>query len=246
MDRSKPMTRRTTISAAAVIIAIALCALLPATAAADTSSLTLVASPEVIAYNGSSILTGVLTNTTTSEAVGDRAVIVQGSASGTGPWTNLAVITTVPGTAQYTTGQYTLLVKPVDKTFYQMTFIGDTALDGAVSNVVSVTPHVYLSKPKVPASVRHGHKFAVVSYIQPRHAAGVKNVAKAKFYRYDGKKWVYKMSKWMKTSNYLNFTKLKVRLVIKKTGKWKVRVFAPADSKHAETYSAYSKVFKVK
>ena len=246
MDRSKPIRRRTAITAAAVIAVVALCALLPAAAAADTSSLTLVASPEVIAYNGASVLTGTLMNTTTATAVGGEAILVESGPAATGPWTTVAVISTLNGTPEYSTGTYTLVVRPRDKTFYRMRFLGMTGLDAAGSAAVSVTPKVYLSRPQVPTSVLHGQRFAVVGYIQPKHPKGLRTVVKFKFYRNVRGKWVLKMARWGKTSNYLNFTKVTRATSIKQPGKWKVKSFAPADALHAASTSAFSKVIRVR
>ena len=132
------------------------------------------------------------------------------------------------------------------KTFYRMVFAGDTTLDAATSNVASVTPGVWLSRPRVPKSVRHGVKFAIIGYIMPKHAAGLKNVARVKLYRYQRGTWVYRTGKWMKTANQLGLTKLKARLSLKKTGRWKARIYAPTDALHAATLSRYSKVFRVR
>jgi len=246
MDRSRPTRRRTRSAVLAVAVVVALCALLPATAAANTTSLTLVAAPDVIPYAGTSILTGTFMDTTTMTAIGGLPILVQSSAAATGPWTDGAVITTLDDAPAYYTGTYTFVVMPRDKTYYRMTYEGDVTLDAATSTAVSVTPGVYLSKPKVPRSVRHGVKFTIRSNIMPKHPAGLKTVAKVKLYRYQGGKWVYRTSKWMKTANYLNFTKLTAKLSLKKTGKWKARVYAPTDSLHAATLSKYSKVFRVK
>jgi hypothetical protein len=246
MDESRPKRRRTRLAVLAVAVILALCALLPATAAADTTTLTLVAAPDVIPYAGTSILTGTFINTTTMTATGGLPILVQSSAAATGPWADLAVITTLDDAPAYYTGTYTFVVMPRDKTFYRMVFQGDATLDAATSAAASVTPGVWLSKPKVPKSVRHGVKFTIRSNIMPKHPAGLRTVAKVKLYRYQGGRWVYKTSKWMKTANYLSFTKLTVKLALKKTGKWKARVFAPTDALHAATLSKYSKVFRVR
>ncbi len=246
MDRSTPSRRHTRMVAIAVALVAALCALVPATAAANTTSLTVVAAPEVIPYAGTSILTGTFMDTTAMTAVGGLPILVQSSAAESGPWADLAVITTLSDAPAYYTGTYTFVVMPRDKTFYRMVFAGSSTLDAAASESVSVTPAVWLSRPAVPRSVRHGVTFAVRGYVMPKHPAGLKNVAKVKLYRYQGGTWVYKTSKWMKTANYLNFTKLTVKLSLKKTGRWKVRIYAPADGLHAATLSKYSKVFKVR
>lgn len=246
MDTRKPLRRTTRFTTIAVAAVLALCALLPATAAADTTSLTLVAAPEIVPYNGASVLTGTLTNTSTTTALAGQPILVESSVSGTGPWTTVAVITTLSGAPEYYTGTYTLVVRPRDKTFYRMSFLGAPGLDAASSAAVAVTPKVYLSRPKVPRSVQRAQRFRVVCYIQPKHARGLRNVVKFRFYRLIGSNWVLKQSKWARTSNFLNFSKLTLRTSIKTPGRWKVQALAPADAKHAVSTSAFSKQFRVR
>lgn len=244
MDTGKPTGRRLALTAAAATVLL-LFALLPATASADSTSLTLVASPETIAYGGASVLTGTLMNTTTETAVGGQPILVESSPSGTGPWSTVAIITTLSGAPEYYTGTYTLVVRPRDKTFYRLTFEGTAQLDPASSAAVAVTPQVWLSRPKVPRRALAGQLFRVTCFIQPRHPAGLRNVVKFQFYRYQRPNWVLRKTKWARTSNYLNFTKLTLRTSIRTPGLWKVRALAPADAKHATSYSAFSKRFRV-
>lgn len=246
MDRRWAIRRRARLSVAAVAVVVALCALLPAAAAANTTSLTLVASPVEIPYNGTSILTGTFMDTTSMTAVGGLPILVQSGPSDTGPWTDVVVISTLEGVAAYYSGTYTLVVAPRDKTFYRMRFIGATGLDAADSPAVSVTPKVYLSKPKVPARVRHGQRFTVLCYLQPRHAPRLTNVVKFRFYRYINGAWKYKFSRWGETSNYLNFTKVTKRVTITRAGKWRVLALAPADALHASSPSRMSTTITVR
>ena len=238
--------RRMKLATTAAVALLAVLALFPAAAAADTTTLTLIAAPNVIPYNGSSVLTGTLMNTTTITAVGGKPILVQRGASAVGPWWGVAVITTLDDVPAYYTGTYTLVVRPRDKTFYRMRFFGTTGLDAADSAAVSVTPKVYLSRPKVPARVQRGQRFRVLCFLQPRHPAGLKNVVKFRFYRYTYGVWKYRFSRWGKTFNHLNFTKIVLRTSIKRTGQWKVLAIAPADALHAATISRPSRVIQVR
>ena len=238
--------KRMKLATTAAVALLAVLALFPAAAAADTTTLTLIAAPNVIPYNGSSVLTGTLMNTTTITAVGGVPILVQGGPSAAGPWRDIAVITTLDGVPAYYTGTYTLVVAPRDKTFYRMRFFGTTGLDAADSAAASVTPKVYLSQPKVPPRVRHGQRFWVLCYLQPKHSAGLKHVVRFRFYRYTYGVWKYRFSRSGKTFNYLNFTKIVLRTSIKRTGQWKVLAIAPADALHATTTSRPSRVIRVR
>ena len=180
------------------------------------------------------------------DALGGQPVYVWSSPTGTFPGTLLAIITTGNGTPAYDTGTYTFTVTPTNKTYYQMTFLGSGIYDASSSAVVAVTPKVYLSKPRVPASARLNHRFKAITYLQPRHAAGARNSVKVKAYRYQAGKWVMKRAVWARNANFLKMTRCTANMTLKQRGYWRVRAFAPADSKHAATTSAWSKTFKVR
>ena len=231
--------------AALALLALALAA--PATAAANTTSLSLVASPEVTPFGGVAVLTGTLMDTTgVPVALGGQPVYVWASPNGTFPGTLLAIVTTGNATPAYDTGTYTLTVAPVDKTYYQMTYLAVGPYDASSSNVVSVTPKVYLSKPRVPGTVKARQKFKTTVYLQPRHTAGLRSTVKVKAYRRESGKWVRKTTKWMRNYNYLDMTRCTVKFALKQKGTWRVRAYAPADGKHAATRSPWSRTFTVK
>lgn len=249
MDARKSTRRTPLVATAAVVAALMLAALLPAAAAANTTSLTLVANPETIVFDGTSVLTGTLMDTTTMTALGGLPVVVESSPTGGDPyaasWETIAVITTLGSAPEYYTGTYTFVVAPRDKTYYRMRFPGTAQLDPATSAAVAVTPGVWLSRPTTKARVLAGQRFRVTCFIQPRHPAGLRNVVKFQFFRYVKPNWVLKRTKWATTANYLNFTKLTLKTSIKTPGKWRVRAYAPADARHAATYSVFSKTFRV-
>jgi hypothetical protein len=239
-----PRRGRLLLLAALALLALALAS--PAAAAANSTSLSLVASPEITAYGGTAILTGTLMDTSgVPVALGGQPVYVWSSPTGTFPGTLLAIITTGTGTPAYDTGTYTFTVAPVDKTFYQMTFLANGIYEASSSSVVSVTPKVYLSKPRVPSSVTAKKKFTVTVYLAPKHTAGAKDSVKVKAYRSVSGKWVFKKAVWMKNANFLKMTKCTAKLSLKEKGSYRIRAYAPADSKHAATKSAWSRTFKV-
>jgi len=246
MDHRTRDRRRMGLATTAAVALLAVLALFPAAAAADTTTLTLIAAPSVIPYNGVSVLTGTLMNTTMITALGGEPILVERAPAATGPWTTLVVITTLNGVPEYYTGTYTLMVMPRDKTYYRMQFQGTPGLDAAVSAAASVTPKVYLSRPSVPRTVRHGQRFRVTCYIQPKHAKGLRTVVRIRFYRYTAGKWVFKYGRWATTSNFLNFTKLTLKTSIKRTGSWRVQAYARPDALHAATNSSFSRVIRVR
>ena len=134
----------------------------------------------------------------------------------------------------------------MNKTYYQMTFLGSGIYDASSSTVAAVTPKVYLSRPRVPVSVRLSQRFKVASYLQPSHASGARNSVKIKAYRYQAGKWVMKKAVWARNASFLKMTRCTANLTLKWRGYWRVRAFAPADSKHAATTSAWSKTFRVR
>ncbi len=249
METRKPSRRTPVVATAAVVAALLLAALLPAAALANTTSLTLVANPEGIPFDGWSVLTGTLMDTTTTTALGGLPIVLEASwtpgAPYAGPWETIAVITTLDTMPEYYTGTYTFRVQPRVMTHYRMRFPGTAQLDAAVSDPVTVTPGVWLSRPRTKARVLVGQRFTTTCFLQPRHPAGLRNVVKFQFYRYVKPNWVLKRTRWATTSNYLNFTKLTLKTSIKTPGRWRVRAFAPADAQHAATYSPFSKTFRV-
>jgi len=56
-------------------------------------------------------------------------------------------------------------------------------------------------------------------------------------YKKVGKKWVNKGYVKAKAYNYKGYTRYKVKMKLTSKGQWRVRAFAPADSKHAATWS---------
>jgi hypothetical protein len=237
--------RRATLLAA-IALALVVLAALPAAAAANATSLTLVASPTVTPFGGTAVLTGTLMDTSgVPVALGGQPVFVWSSPTGTFPGTLLAIITTGTGTPAYDTGTYTLTVAPVNKTYYMMTFAANGIYEASSSDVVAVTPRVYVSKPSVPSSARLNRRFKIVNYLQPRHTAGARNSVKFKAYRFEKGKWVLKRAAWARNANFLKMTRCTATMTLKQRGYWSVRAYAPADAKHAATTSAWSRTFKV-
>ena len=244
--QARPQTRRVLLLAA-IVLALVAVVVLPASASANSTSLTLVASPAITPSGGTAVLTGTLMDTSGAPvALGGQPVYVWSSPTGILPGALLAIITTGSGTPTYDTGTYTFIVTPVNKTYYQMTFPGSGIYDASSSTVVAVTPKVYLSKPRMPASARLGQRFKVVCYLQPRHAAGAMYSVKVKAYRYQAGKWVMKKAVRARNVNFLKMTRCTADLTLKWRGYWRIRAYSPADSKHAATTSAWSKTFKVR
>ena len=163
---TRPQTRRVLLLAAIVLALVAVVAL-PASASANSTSLTLVASPAITPFGGTAVLTGTLMDTSgVPVALGGQPVYVWSSATGTFPGTLLAIITTGSGTPAYDTGTYTFTVTPANKTFYQMTFLGGGIYDASSSAAVAVTPKVYLSSRacrRRPSSVSGSRSSATCS-----------------------------------------------------------------------------------
>jgi hypothetical protein len=245
-DQARSSQARRVMLFAAIALAFVALAALPAAAAANTTSLTLVASPTITPFGGTAVLTGTLMDTSgVPVALGGQPVYAWSSPTGTFPGTLLAIITSGSATPAYYTGTYTFTVAPANKTYYLMTFAANGIYEASSSDIAAVTPRVYLSKPRVPFSVRLNQPFRVVTYLQPRHAAGAKSSVKIKAYRYVRGKWVLKRAAWAKNANFLTMTRCTATMALDRRGYWRVRAFAPADSKHAGMTSTWSRTFKV-
>ena len=224
MDRRWAIRRRTRLSVAAVAVVVALCALLPATAAANTTSLTLVASPVEIPYNGSSILTGTFMDTTSMTAVGGLPILVQSGPSATGPWTDSGRDHDPRGRPRVLHGDLHARRGPA-----RQDLLPD-ALPRARPASTRRTAWPSASRRRSASASRRSRRASVTgsaSRCSATFSHGTRprltNVVKFRFYRYTNGVWKYKFSRWGKTSNYLNFTKVTKRVTITRAGKWKVR-----------------------
>jgi hypothetical protein len=146
------------------------------------------------------------------------------------------------------TGKAVLAVKPYGaaKTVYRAR-VGrevdpELRVAEAVSEPVEVTPHVYLTKGNAPKTMYKRSARTVTGYLKPRHAKGSRLVA-IRLYKKNSKGvYVYQSHVHATLANYSSYSKYTRSLAFPSAGKWRIRSYMPADSKHAATYSSYDYV----
>ncbi len=143
-------------------------------------------------------------------------------------------------------GKVVFSAKPINKskTSFRLQFAG-TGFDTKTGAAVVVTPRPYVGAPWKSTTARKNKSFTVRGTLNPRHTAGSSPV-KLRFYRWNGKKYVYKKSYTAKAYNYSTYSRYKASVKLPSSGTWRMRAYAPADSLHAASaWSSYTK-FKVK
>jgi len=107
---------------------------------------------------------------------------------------------------------------------------------GGASPSHPISVRSWVSSPVAPKTMRNSKSYIVYGSLKPKHAEGTKPV---RIYKYEkvGKKWVKKGYVKATAYNYRSDTRFKVKMKLTSKGKWRLRAYAPADSKHAATWS---------
>lgn len=87
-------------------------------------------------------------------------------------------------------------------------------------------------------SLVRGRTYTASGILKPRHTAGTKPV-KVYAYRYVKGKYRYYKSFSATASNYSTYSKYSTKVKLPYRGKWRLRAYHPADTKHLATYSTY-------
>jgi hypothetical protein len=173
-----------------------------------------------------------------SAALSGRQVVLQSAAPGK------AFKDTKSKATTNSKGAFSFSVKPKAKTRYRVRFAGAAnAFKAATSSAVTATPKVSVSTPKAPTSARRNKSFTVTGTIKPAHTKGSSKVVRIYKYKKVGKKWV---SKGYVKAKLSSTTKYKVKVKLTSKGTWRLRAYAPKDSKHAATWSAKYDTVRVK
>lgn len=143
-------------------------------------------------------------------------------------------------------GKVVFSAKPVSKkkTYFRLRFSG-TGYETTTAAYVAVFPRPYVGRPTRPSSAYRNRTFTVRASLNPRHTAGSYPV-KILCYRYESGKWVYRKGFWAKAYNYSSYSRVYARVKLPYKGYWKMRAYAPADSRHAREFGNYTSYFKVK
>jgi hypothetical protein len=174
-------------------------------------------------------------------SVAGKRVVLQYGYTSTGPWKDSAVDAETAGN-----GTFSLVAKPTRKTYYRAHFVGDADFLPSMSAVRSATPRVHIGAPKAPVTMYAKRAKTVYGYLKPRHTAKTYPVRIYKWKRLASGKWKSYGYVKAKASNYSTYTKYSASLQLPSKGTWRLRAYAPADSRHAATWSAKYDYVKVK
>lgn len=134
-------------------------------------------------------------------------------------------------------GAFLFSVKPTRKTWYRARFAATTSYHGSTgpATVVSVRP--YVQTPKAPKTMKRSKRYPVYGSLKPGHARGSKPV-RVYLYKKAGTKWVKKG--YVKAVAYddQGHTRYKAKVRLTSKGTWRLRAYAPADSRHVKAWSS--------
>ena len=204
----------------------------PATTLARTSS------GKTISYGSAFIFTASLKSG--GLPVEGQTVVLEQSANGkTFSATSLTARTVGNGTVSFS-------VKPTSKTWYRATFAATGSYLGSTSAAAVVSVRPYVSTPKAPKTMKRSKYYKVYGYLKPGHRAGSYPVRIYKYKKTSSGRWKKYGYIKAKAYNYKGYTKYSRKIKLTKTGKWRLRAYAPADSGHAAAWSSGYDYVKVK
>ena len=144
-------------------------------------------------------------------------------------------------------GTFTIAIVARNRTFYRAYFGGaEGKYTAAYSSIASVMPRTHVSEPRAPRYMRSTKRYTVYGYLKPRHTASTSPVRIYKWKKTASGKWKRDGYVKAKAHNYGSYTKYKVKMRLSKAGTWRLRAYAPADSKHAAAWSSGYDYVKVK
>jgi hypothetical protein len=202
----------------------------------DPVALTFSVSPTTLNYGAYTTVSGVLTSQG-APLVG-RSVELLYYSSGT--WKRLTAKST------NSSGEVAFVTRPVskNKTYFRLRFTA-AGFQSVTTAYRYVMPRPYVGVPTKPSVVYRNRSFTSRATLNPRHTAGTRPV-RILCYRYEKGKWVYRRGFWAKAYNYSSYSRVYTSVKIPYSGTWKMRAYAPADSRHAVQFGSYSRTFKVK
>lgn len=145
----------------------------------------------------------------------------------------------IPVSGTNTTGSFTLYGNYQDrKTYYLVTFEGNASYCTNSQGVGAYATSVILKNPVAPTTMKAGTKTTVYAKLEPLHTSGTYPVRIYKWKKVSGswKAYGYVKAKAAKYNDYTS--KCSVSMSLPSTGSWRLRAYAPADSKHAATWSS--------
>ena len=110
---------------------------------------------------------------------------------------------------------------------------------GVQSRSLTVTPHVRLTPPTLPATVRVNDLVTVAGYLAPLHTAGGNSVDLVFQRRGAGGAWVTKLTVDAMNRDAGSQTHYVGSVRLPAAGTWRVQATHPPDGEHAQTYSTW-------
>jgi hypothetical protein len=154
--------------------------------------------------------------------------------------TDNVTFATVGGTAELPGGVYRSYAAPENRTYYRLAFETTGGVVGSVSSAVAVTPAISLGTPSSKSSIYHTKRLSVTGKLWPAHSTSSR-VVRLKLRRLVNHKWVSYVTVWARATYHVSYSSYSASLKVR-TGKYRIYADAPADSKHAQTTSAYRSV----
>ena len=202
------------------------------TDARAAATLTVAATPGVVAFGGSAVLSGRLE--TAGAGVPGAALAVDSSTDGV-TWSELAAVITDDA------GAFSLQVTPDPArggTQFRVVFAGDDTLQPAEATTL-VASEAGLAPPSVPSSVGRGSRFTASGVLQPRHPSGTA-VVTLFCYRLEAGDWVLRASFSAIARDRDDGSSLyQGSVTLPSAGVWRLRAFHE-DAGHAPTWSDWS------
>ena len=105
-------------------------------------------------------------------------------------------------------------------------------------------PGVELSRPHLPSIIASGAPFTVRGTLRPHHADGAQSVKIKCYFQDENGHWVFEKAVWATNHHFGTITRYVATVTLVAPGgpvACRLRAIAPADSKHATTYSKWAR-----
>jgi hypothetical protein len=204
-------------------------------------AITIAARPETPVWGAAGRLTAVLTSAAGRPFTGGRVRLERRGATG---WVRVAV---APTTSD---GRVAFAFVPPRATKLRAVFLPPAAQPAArtylsvASSSVSLTPHVRLTTPLVPAVVKRGRIVVVTGFVTPRHAAGSTTVSLV-LQRREGAAWTAVSAPAVVCHDAGARSSYRRPMRLATPGEWRLRAVHAADGAHARTLGRWRE-FSVK
>jgi len=133
-------------------------------------------------------------------------------------------------------------VPTAKRTYFRWAFPGRIDKNPALTVGLSAS----VGTPKAPKTMSRKRSYSVYGYLKPRHRRGTYPVRIYLWRKNARGTWVSRGYVKAKAANYRGYTRYSRSLRLKEKGSWRIRAFAPEDSKHLSSWSSGFDYVKVK